>query len=1066
MPQDIIDSKPFHIYRSGAGSGKTFTLAKSYLTLALSRGSSFRNILGVTFTNKATEEMKNRIVSILKVLASGESHPMQDDLCEALSINKPELKRRAGDTLSDILHQYGRFSIVTIDSFFNQVIRSFAKEMGLQGTFTIDLDQKTVLERVIDKMLLEIGDDDKKQLRGWLTEFAELRVEDGQSWDFRKEIIGLSGEILKDEFKRHSDEVLKLSDQPGFFANLKKDLNKQRYQFEGQVKKLCQQFFTYSEKEGLDISDFTRGKNGPAGLFEKLFNLDFDISDTRRAANGDIEKWLTKTNLKKGHLNQHLESSILPLYSELIDYVDNHIVTYQSVKEVQRYLFTFGILAQVNKYIQKYRDENDVMLIADLPDFLHQIINDSDTPYIYEKVGSIFNHYLIDEFQDTSAFQWDNFMPLVKNTTDEGNFSMVVGDVKQSIYRFRGGEWQLLQHQLKGDIGDYHVETHNLGVNWRSDPTIVHFNNDFFKRASQFSIGRFIDTLSEVPDEAMRAQIESKVHEVFGTFEDVAQEVPEFKKESNGCVQFEFIADEDTEDDESWMDESISRTIRQVEELQRKGYELRDIAILTRYIKEGKRVADAFIDYRNSDQADPNLSYEVISSEALYLTSSHLVRFVVSLIKWLNDEQNTIVLSEWLYEYQRYILNKAVAESEIFSVYQHWERVVPKTFTEQKEYLKTLPLYELVEAIVRIFNLNSLKEEFTYLQGFQDAVLDYSKNERGDIPSFLEWWEEVRKERAIQVSDQNNAIKILTVHKAKGLEFPVVIMPFMSWGFDHEGGNDTILWCSGKEAPEPFNRLPVLPLKYSKNLASTYWATSYYQERLKAYLDNLNLLYVALTRPVQVMLGYGKLPKPTSKSFAAYTLLLELLKDSEHWNEEQSKFQIGSIPENQQKPRQTLEYGLEAYYSTPWRGKVGVQIKGSAELSEAVFVDATLQGIQMHDVLSKIHYAAHIEKYVGLPVYEELKNIVEHPQIADWFQEKWRVDNEVPILLPGGDFKRIDRIIRSDSETVIIDFKTGTQRKKDQYQVKEYMKILTEMGYPKVSGYLVYLSELKVEEVK
>lgn len=1009
--------------------------------------------------------MKHRIVSILKSLAAGENHPMAGDLCNVLNIGTHELQKRAAHVLSDILHQYGRFNIVTIDSFFNQVIRSFAKEMGLQGTFTIDLDQKAVLEQVIDKMLLEIGDEDKKQLKGWLTEFAELRVEDGQNWDFRKEVIGLSTEILKDDFKRHSAEVLQLSAKQGFFAQLRKDLAQIKNEFEGKIKTICEGFFKYLTDHGLEVSDFTKGKNGPAGLFEKLHGLDIEISGPRREAQDDLEKWLTKANLKSGHLNAHLEGFIFPKYRELIDFVDNHLIAYKSTLEVQRYLFTFGILAQINQYIQKYRDENDVMLIADLPDFLHQIIHDSDTPYIYEKVGSLYNHYLIDEFQDTSAFQWDNFMPLVKNTTDEGNFSMVVGDVKQSIYRFRGGNWELLQHRIKEDIGAYHVDTHHLATNWRSDPAIIAFNNDFFQRASKYSEDRFLTDMSAIPSAEIRADVENRIKEVFATFEDVAQEIPDFKNPENGVVQISFFED-DKEQEIKWTEKAIEQTIKKVEEMQRLGYQLRDIAILTRYGREGRAIADAFIDYRNSDAADPNLRYEVVSSEALYLTSSHLVRFIVSLIKWLNDEANTIVLSEWLYEYQRYILGKEIPQNEIFSNYHQWAEIAPDQFVQMKDYLKTLPLYELVESIIRIFELHEYRDEFTYLQGFQDAVLDYSKNERGDIPSFLSWWQEVRKERAIQISDDNNAVKILTVHKSKGLEFPVVIMPFLSWGFDHEGSNDTILWCEGANAAAPFDRLPVLPLKYTSSLASTYWAPQYYQEKLKAYLDNLNLLYVALTRPVHVMIGFGKLPGAKSSTFAAYTLLHEILTGIDGWDEETNTFQIGTLRDFKGKVVDTQEYGLEAYLSSPWRGKVSLQIKGAAEISEEVFTTPKQEGIAMHDVLSHIHYATDIQQYQGKEVYQELAQLVHHEALEDWFTKKWKVVSEVPILLPGGDFKRIDRINFSTTETVVIDFKTGEKRKKDHYQVKDYLKILAEMGYKGLKGYVVYLQDLVVEEVK
>ncbi len=1054
-------TKPFQIYRSGAGSGKTYTLAKSYLKIALSNPDAFRHILGVTFTNKATEEMKGRIVNVLKDLKEGNEQPMGVELGKELNINGPELKKRASDALSNILHNYGRFSVVTIDSFFNQVIRAFAREMGLQGTFTIDLDQKAVLEEVVDKMLLDIGLSEKKQLRSWLTKFAELRVEDGKSWDFREEVRKLSGEILKDSFKEHSEAILKFSDSPQRFEDIYKELNAVRFGFENRAKKICEEFFTYLSKEGISIDDFTRKASGPAGLFVKFSKLEFEITEGRREANHQIEKWLTKASLKSGHLDQYLESYILPKYAELIDLYDNNHTQYVSTLIVQRYLFTFGILAQVNRYIQQYRDENDVMLIADLPDFLHQIIHDSDTPFIYEKVGSQFQHYLIDEFQDTSAFQWDNFMPLVKNGTDEGNFSMVVGDVKQSIYRFRGGDWELLQNKVKTDIGDYHSQQFHLDTNWRSKPEIVHFNNDFFESARSFSKVYFNDLVVKDAPVASQKIISERIVEVFDTFSDVAQKVSKLDIEFKGSVSIEFISDDV---DENWKEEAIGRTIEHVEELQRKGYELRDIAILTRNAREGGSIAKAFLDYGNSKSADPALRYEVVSSEALYLMSSHIVRFVISLIKWLNDEKNTIVLTEWLCEYQRYIQTSGEGENA-FAQSVHWEDLVPKSFVEQKNSLKTLPLYELVESIVRVFELNKIQQEFTYLQGFQDAILDYAKNERGDIPAFLTWWEESGRKRAIKVSDQNNAIKVLTMHKAKGLEFPVVILPFLGWPFDHSPNNDNILWCASKDKPAPFNKLPVIPLKYESSMAKTYWATEYFEERLKAYLDNLNLLYVAFTRPIDVLIGFGKLPKSSAKVSSIYDLLYPLLSSKDGWDEDLQRFAQGEL--KQQNPVHGLsnEFGLTNYQSSPWREKVSLQIKGSAELSEAVFVEATRKGIRMHDHLSHIRYAKDLERYSNHEDFEDLRKVVMDNSVKDWFDPKWKVYTEVPILIPGGDFKRVDRINKSATETVVIDYKTGSARDKDTSQVRSYMKLLTEMGHPSVSGYLIYLDDLNVQKV-
>ncbi|HNP18826.1 MAG TPA: UvrD-helicase domain-containing protein [Fulvivirga sp.] len=1060
--------QPFVIYRSSAGSGKTHTLARSFLTLALTRRHGFRKILGVTFTNKATEEMKRRIIDILKTLASGNEHPMAKELSDALEINAIELQKRSKEALSDILHQYGRFSIVTIDSFFHQVIRSFTREVGLQGTFSIDLDIDKVLGEVIDQMLLDVGEEEHKVLRSWLTEFAENKVEEGSRWEFKDDIVVLAKEIVKDEFKKHNQQINTLGEDPQFFDTLKKELNEVQFTFEKEIEKKCKVLFDYLSENGLSIDDFKGKGGGPIGLFARMSNQVYEITDRRREAADNIDAWIKKKDPKEIELTQALESFILPKYNELIHYYDTNFIKQQSAIAVKKYFYTFGILSYVSRYLQKYRDENDIMLISDLPDFLNRIISDSDTPYIYEKVGSVFDHYLIDEFQDTSEFQWNNFKPLVKNATDQGQFCMVVGDVKQSIYRFRGGDWRLLQNQVKYDIGEASTIEDSLQMNWRSTANIVGFNNSFFTTIQDTIKGKYLSNIADGLNPEQKTKLQLQVDDILGTFEDVQQELPANKDSNEGEVNIEFIElDKDSED--SWQEEAIRRTIAQVEDLQRKGFELRDIAILTNRAKEGKRVADAFIAYRNSPGADPNLGYDVVSSEALFLTSSHLVRFIISLIKWLNDERNLIELAQWQYEYQHHILQSEKTEAAIFSGIDNWKVNVPLPFLKEKEILKTLPLYELVESISRIFNLNQLKDEFTYLQGFQDAVLDYSKNERGDIVSFLEWWEEVRKERAIQIADENNAIKILTIHKSKGLEFPVVILPFVNWMMDNDTKKNKVMWCPGGDEP-PFNKLPIVPLKYVSAMAKTYWADQYFDEKLRALLDNVNLLYVAFTRPIHGLFAYAPLPRiDVKKGISLSTVngfVYEQLTEKTGWDDEMMRFKSGEIVSYTPKKSATVEYGLQTYHSGDWRKKIQLQIRGSAELNESLFVEATLKGIRLHSLLSRIKYKIDLEQFKLIAEYELLSNIVNHPDIADWFDDKWEVSNEVAVLLPGGAFKRIDRINKKANETVLIDYKTGTSRDKDIAQVKEYIKIMEEMGKENVSGRLIYLEDLSVIEVQ
>ncbi len=1051
----------FIIYKSSAGSGKTYTLAKSYLKLALAHKGRFKRVLGVTFTNKATEEMKQRIIKFLTLLKEGKEPALAAELCEDLGIDEATLKKKASFTLSDILHDYSRFAVVTIDSFFYQVIRSFAREMGLQGNFSIDLETDVAMQEVIDRMLSEIGEEEHKQLRNWLTQFAEERVEEGTSWDFRRDIATLAGEVLKDEFKAIAGKLTDLAEHPERLLSLKKALDSTQYAFENRIKTICKTAFAALEQHGLSVDSFKRKSSGPAGLFVKFHKQEFEITDTRRAAADNLDAWVNKKDEQKELLEQSLTDKILPLYNELIDFYDNKHVDYYSAVEVKRYFYTFGILTYITRYLQVYRDENDVMLISDLPDFLSKIIADSDTPYIYEKVGSRFDHYLIDEFQDTSTFQWNNFKPLVKNATDQGQFSMVVGDAKQSIYRFRGGDWRLLQHQVKYDIGEAMAEEANLDMNWRSSANIVAFNNSLFQQLQPLMEGNYFKDPSDELKQAMG--------DVFSTFQDAVQRLPEGKDKDEGLVELSFLKDE-KDAEEKFADLAIEYTIQKVEEMQEQGYELRDMAILVRTSREGRDVAKAFIERSNSDLAKPGMHYDVVSKEALFLTSSHVVQFIISVIKWLHDEKNQIELANWYATYAKYLTEEEVNESNLYLDLSQWQKNVPPEFIKKRNQLKSLPLYELVEELCRIFGLSRIREEYTYLQGFQDAVLDYSKNERGDIASFLLWWEEVRKNRSIIISDDNNAVKIITMHKSKGLEFPVVIIPFMNWSLDKQNNlADKILWCEGV-SQAPFNEMPIIPLRYGSALENTHWADEYYKEKLRNLLDSLNLLYVALTRPEKALFmasSVGKLDKLNNIS----DLMLELVNFNKEWNtengpwdEENQRLRIGTLPPPKKETSGGQEIALKNYFSHNWRTKVHLQMKDAVEQSEKYFNEKALLGITLHELLSRVRYAEDAKQFAKHKLFSEVNNTV--ATLADYFGHDWEVQTEVPILLPSGDFKRIDRINSKADKIVLIDYKTGSPRNSDQKQMRGYLSIMKEIRDLPIEGLLLYLENQEIVKVE
>jgi ATP-dependent helicase/nuclease subunit A len=1039
-----VNLKPFAIYRSSAGSGKTYTLTLSFLELALANPRNFHQILGVTFTNKATAEMKSRIIDVLSQLAEGQNHSMTEALCSSLRVNQQELTERSIKLLSLILHRYGQFSVSTIDSFFNQVIRNFAREIGLQGSFTISMDTENVLQVAVDNLLSDLGDVDRKPIKKWLSEFAGKNVEEGSSWDFKTSILTLSRELLTEAFKNYSDRML--STQPKDFYEFQIATDKIIQQFDQQLTSLGRAGIALIDKCG-GIDAFKSKNRGPAGLFYLAAEGIPKVTDTRWTARDNPESWLVKKELTSNvGLLRDLEEKIFPKYGELLDFIKHNVRGYQSAIASQKYLYTLGILAEINRYLQRYRDENDVMLIPDLTEFLRKIIRDSDTPYIYEKIGTRYQHFLLDEFQDTSGFQWDNFKPLIHNAVSAGMKSMVVGDVKQSIYRWRGGDWKLLQERVGEDLTGFE-EVHRLDANYRSGQVIVEFNNIFFDRLIKTHHEFF-----EVGDEE-RDLLDS----VSNVYADIRQNHK--SSEKGGYVSVNFI------EGEQWKEQAIARMIAEVEELQRAGYPLRDMAILTRTKSEGQQVVQAFFAHAKSEHADPSLSYDVVSSEALFLTSHPLITMVVSLLRWLQNESDDILLAEWIRLYSM------LKQSSVPSSWQDWRAVVPDAFVEEKSRLVSLPVYDLVESLIRLLELRDHPEAYAYLQGFQDAVLDFSKHEKNDLTTFLQWWDTSGSSRSIQISEENQAIRILTIHKSKGLEFPIVFLPFMNWSLDHQAHNELIMWLEPPNQ-QPYNLLPVIPFRYVKDLADTFWSRDYWTERFNAYLDAINLLYVATTRPVSALYGYAPFNEKSKKTSVGDVgrLLFYILSDMDAYKQEQQSYTTGTLPKPTATYSHIKEKSLGHYDSFAWRDRLRLQLKTKRQDVEDVAAlspeNPRQRGVLIHGLIDRIATLDDLDLIQQHPLYEDVKQLVTNKQVAAYFEDIDEVKTEASILLPGGEVKRLDRLVKKGNQWIVIDFKTGKERKEHYSQLNSYMSTLHQMGYANLVGKIIYLDPITVKEVK
>ena len=1094
-------SKPFTVYRSSAGSGKTYTLTREYLSLALKEPHYFKTILAVTFTNKATQEMKSRIIETLYDLSQGNDHAMRAELQVAVSLNHKELTLRAGEVLSAILHNYSHFAVSTIDSFFQRVVRSFAKEVGLKAGFKIELDQPKVLDALIDELLNQVGT--VKSLTKWLTQFSEEQLDEGKHWDIRGAIKQLAYEIFSEAYNQHEASLAQLAKDPQYLGKILGQLKQLRSDFEEQMERFGQEGLKSIEEAGLSVEDFAYNSGGPAGYFLNILTEKKDYTPKTRllVAHTDPEKWSTKKSKHYDTIVELAESRLNPLVTRILSYYDEHFTTYNTAIEVLRNIYTLGILANFSHLLSQYRDRQGVMLVSDAALFLRDIIAQNDTPFIYEKTGAYYQNFLIDEFQDTSGFQWQNFKPLVANAVAAGNKNLVVGDIKQSIYRWRGGNWKLLLEGILQDIGHQNSELIPLNNNWRSCPLIIDFNNSLFYRAAHELKNNYLSKIAEQGDSTVEQALAFEAEHITQAYADVSQMFPIHKSsEPCGLIKLKFLNEQNEE--LSWKEQAHEEMLATIRQLQDSGYQPRDITILVRSNREGKALADILM-AAEQQNTDNQYCYRVISSDALYIDSAKVVGVLLKCLKVLNNPADAISRVNLAYDYQQYILNNKVDFHTLFSqlanseIYQEkWGYYLPAGFTQQLAALSRLPLYELIESLIVSFGLNKLKGEWAYLQAFQDAILQYSLDEQGDLNHFLNWWQETGSKKTVQVSEGVNAIRIYTVHTSKGLQFKAVLMPYCQWELNHKPTANNIIWSNAQLSI--MQDISAVPVKYASRLQHTHFAQNYYREMLQAYMDNLNLLYVAFTRAENCL--WACLPQPKSSNSAQdyiNSLLLRLLSGqdqattipenyltlAEFWNDESKEFTLGrldALPKQKTTIEEDKGLYLKEYASSSWRNRLIIR-RRSATL---VLAKDEKQANQLnwsrtlHAILEKLTYPKELENaletvyYEGLltqlempAVKQQIKAILEHPKAKDWFSENWEVKTELPLLNSKGILLQPDRVITSGNMAVAIDFVTEQPKPHHEYRVRQYLQLLNQMHYKQVKGYIFWVGPGEITEV-
>lgn len=929
-----------NIFKASAGSGKTHTLSKTYLDLLLKADSktAYRNILAVTFTNKATEEMKERILR---------------DLAEEGKTNP-----RAREILINLLHDYGSFSVSTIDKFFQQALRAFSRELGSSGNYQIELDKASLTKEAMDRVLDDLTEKDK-DLLGWFTKQLETALDNGESFHLESSLYEMAEEFgdVNEKFTYDKKKLTELKEK---------------------CKEIVDTFHKDVYENALCIDTTTWGKTAAKGLAQYA-GAQTKYKDSVKAANATTLAKLAET------------AGCEAMYA-LMNPQGRRWKEYRTARMVEKVIFTLGLAEEFYSKLAIIEEEKGVISLDESTSLLRDIIDGSDAPFIYEKLGVRFNHFLLDEFQDTSVVQWENFKPLLANSVSEGYSNIIVGDVKQSIYRWRNSDWNLLDKEIEENFKGK-VEVITLKENWRSTQSIVNFNNEFFTFAAD-NLG-----LSKI-------------------YADVKQEV-KVEDSQEGCVTVDFCEDE-LEMIDGYIEQAVAA-----------GAKMSDMAILLRTNGEGKKVAEYLL----------SKGYSVISDDSLDLKSSLIIRKIVSYLHSLCNNSDS--------------LNTYLSESlEIDS---------------EREYHSLLDLVDGVIKDLSETHPDEIKGQTLFIQSFMDDILEWTSIHGNDLRQYLKHWEESKI--AISSPNDPNAIRITTVHKSKGLAFPIVIFPFAEKvGLFKE---DT-LWChldSDAEMGESFNS--IFPVVLGKSSGDSFFSESLKNEMEMQRIDNLNIFYVCLTRARKEMHIIAKNPPKSlidGKSSPNDLSQLLYLYCEQNGYTFGSPYRWNEASKKEDSEIEEFDAEYETYGMNPEacsRRFVASSDAWDYFSEEGIGQSKRLRGIEQHALLSRIRTSDDAPEVLRSiePQTRELllERISAH---SEWFSPELKTLNEVAIIDSFGNTNRPDRVlVDEEGHVTVIDFKFGEEDEKYSGQVRRYMRLFREMGYGEVSGYIWYVPIDKIIQV-
>lgn len=997
------------ILRASAGSGKTYRLAYEYIAKVVRNPNDYSKILAVTFTNKATEEMKGRILSRLNDLSNGVSGSKieyMDALIFSTGLAFWQVKENARLAKSYILHDYSNFAVSTIDKFFQRIARSFFKELHLDFRYEVETSQQDNLEEAVERILERAKKDD---LLNALVQNAVAQQLEKNNWDIRSNLIKLAEILTKEGYKKLTSSPNELI---GKLAYAKEVLHLKGVELNMEATKGCD----FIAQHNLSVADFAYKESGFVGQLYKFQSGIYNKECGSRYLNAcqSSDGWFSKSSPNRSMANV-LEPVLKPILENVKSLSDAYIILNNGVEAIERNFSLFLLLDVVGAELDKIYGEQNKLPLFKTTDLISEITKANHIPFIYEKLGAHYKYYMIDEFQDTSSKQWDGFKPLLEEALSSSNDSvMLIGDVKQAIYRWRGGDWNILANQIGSDFIGRVNESESLTTNWRSAKEVINFNNSLFGAILQ-------SEKKKLEEKGVSSTLLSSAYNEY---------IQDCTNHEEGYVEVRFTDE---------RERSVLEHIRNL--TQHQGYRLKDIAILTRRRVESNEIANLLV----------NNGYNVLSNDALLLINSAVIGFMVSLLRFSCNTDN--------------ILYRAQVNMHLY------DEINDKIKDREIDIIKQITTCNIIKALEIIIKTYSLEDkEVAYLQAFYDNVYNFCIKESGDIGQFIQWWDKNSSGLSLAVPKGQDAITIITIHKAKGLQYPIVLIPYADWSM--ESNHSTQLWTQADD--EPLNEMGDVLVNYVQSLGKSPFSKDYFKELIYSRIDSLNLLYVAVTRAeseLYLIIGdkvekesVGEVIKNTIAGVTGLNLSI---------GEDQQVYSFGSKGKKTTKNKDINEddklITIDSFEIENADLRIATRMPYYKLEDEQI--DNREMGVIMHNLFSKVVYEGdfgvqiefmrvngEISQDLAAKLRAEVDLWMSNGLIKEWFSDKWTVYSERSILTK--DFKRRpDRVVVKDDSATIVDYKFGTKESKIyQSQVKEYAELLHEMGYKEVKSYIWYVT--------